>query len=161
MINQKMWLNKFRVLKDTDIPELEAAAASNEFKHGIERSLAESEAHKAYLRGHATRVMAHHLMGAKLANAINDEETALRHGNAYSVAAEHAGFDAGSVPPEVKEGMKGCKGLYAYRPHPSDVFFMPEDEEGAINTPVQPHPDNAKMAQILEGLKKLQALIGG
>jgi hypothetical protein len=39
------------------------------------------------------------------------------------------------------------------------MFFMPEENGEAVNSPVAKHPDNEKMSQIVDGLRKLQELI--
>lgn len=152
----KKWLDKYNILSEDDIPGLDAIAASNEFRRGLERTLAESEAYNAYLREHASKAMAFHLTGARLANLLNDDETALRHGSAYEAAARASGYGIDKVPPEVLKEMAGCKSMYTFKPHPADTFFTPQE---VINQPVDPHPDNAKMAQIVDGLRKLSQLL--
>jgi hypothetical protein len=40
------------------------------------------------------------------------------------------------------------------------MFFLPKDEEGKLDkNPKEPHPENAKIKQVLEGLDKLKGLL--
>lgn len=146
------WLDQYQILDDADVPSLEAAAAANEFKNNMPREQAEALAHQDYMKQHAIRCMAHHWMGGKIAKLLGDQESVDKHGIAYEAAARNSGFDMGSVPPEVMEFAKtGSKDLYKFRNHPSDSFF-PSQQEPVL-------PENEKIVQIVEGLKKLKGLI--
>lgn len=146
------WLDQYNILDDADIPSLEAAAAANEFKGNMPREQAEAAAHQDYMRQHAIRCMAHHWMGGKVAKMLNDQESVDKHGMAYEAAARNSGFDMGSVPPEVMEFAKqGNKDLYKFRNHPSDEFF-PSQQKPEL-------PENEKIVQIVEGLKRLKGLV--
>ena len=147
------WLDIYPVLDEADIHSLEASAASKEFKDMLPREQAEQLAHQEYLKQHAIRTMAHHYMGGKIAKMLNDQESVDRHGIAYSAAAQASGFDMGSVPPEVLEFAKNnVSGLYKYKDHPSDTFFPVPEKKPQL-------PENEKVVQIIEGLKRLQGLI--
>jgi predicted RNA-binding protein len=147
------WLDQYNILDDSDQHSLEAAAAAHEFKGNLPREQAEAKAHRDYMRQHAIRAMAHHYMGGKIANMLNDQESIDKHGIAYESAAQNGGFDMGSVPPEVIEFARaGSQDLYKYKDHPSDAFFPVQCQKPQL-------PDNQKIIQIVEGLKRLQGLV--
>lgn len=158
----KNWLDKYPVLDENDHPSLEATAAINELKNGMPREAAESQAHTDYLKQHAIKAMAHHLLGSKAALAVGNEEAAMQHGKCYEEAAKHSGYGLDRVPEEVQEIIKSKKysKIYGHKPHEADMFFLPKDEEGKLDkNPKEPHPENAKIKQVLEGLDKLKGLL--
>lgn len=162
MDKELKWLDKHSILKEEDIPSLEASAAIHQFRHGKDQDQAELDAHKDYLKDHAIKAMAHHLMGSKAALAVNNEEAALQHGKAYEAAAKHAGFDIGKVPDEVLEAIKNGQHhkLYKFKTHDADQFFLPKDEEGKLDTkPEEPHPNNNNVKKLLDGLAKFKDLL--
>jgi hypothetical protein len=162
MKETKRWLDKYPVLDDSDHPFLESAAAINEFRHGLSREAAEAQAHSDYLKGHAIEAMAHHLLGSKAALAVGNEEAAMQHGKAYEEAAKHSGYGVDKVPDEVQAIIKSKKysKIYGHKAHKADGFFLPKDEEGNLdNKAKEPHSENGKIKQVLEGLEKLKSLL--
>jgi hypothetical protein len=158
----KQWLDKYPVLDEADHPALEASAAIKELRQGLPKEEAESAAHNDYLKQHAVKAMAHHLLGSKAALAVGNEEAAMQHGKAYAEASKHSGYGLDEVPDEVKDIIKSGKysKIYNHKPHEADVFFMPKDEEGKVDKkPKEPHSDNVKIKQVLEGLDKLKTLL--
>ena len=158
----KPWLDKYDVMSEEDHPALEAAASVHEFRNGLPKEQAEAKAHGDYLRGHAIQAMGHHLLGSKAALAVGNSEAAMKHGKAYEAAAKHAGAGLDKVPDEVLEVIKSGKlsGIYNHKSHAADDFFLPKDEEGRVDKdPAEPHKDNAKIKQVLEGLDKLKGML--
>lgn len=157
----KPWLDKYNVISEDDHPYLEASAAAHQFKHGKAQDEAEKEAHKDYLKSHAIKAMAHHLVGSKVALAANNEKAALQHGKAYESAAKYGGFDLDKVPDEVVELIKkGDFKHYNFKGYDADALFLPKDSEGKVDTkPTEPHPDNDKIKKFLSGLEQLKQLI--
>ena len=156
------WLDKYDILSEDDIPVLEASAAIHQFRHGKDQPDAESEAHKGYLKDHAIKAMAHHLMGSKAALALNNTDAAMQHGKCYEAACKNAGFELDKVPDEVIEAVKTGEynKLYKFKGHDADTFFLPKDSEGKIDTkPEEPHQNNTNIKKLLEGLEKFKDLL--
>jgi hypothetical protein len=115
------------ILSQDHIPDLEHAAALNEFEHGFPREDAEEQAYKSYKDDHHKKGAAHHLRGLRAAQASGDIDEAHKHGVAYSLHMGELGHDAmDAVPDDIKalsEG-EGLKPQYKFKSHNADHFLI-------------------------------------
>jgi hypothetical protein len=159
---QLKWLEKHPILKEEDVPSLEAGASIHQFKHGKDQNQAEQDSHKDYLKNHAIQAMAHHLIGSKAALAVNNIEAAMQHGKCYEAASNNAGFELGKVPDEVLEAIKIGEHhkLYKFKGHDADQFFLPKTEEGKPDTkPEELHSNNSNIKKLIDGLAKFRDIL--
>lgn len=125
----KPWQGR-QVLDESDHGGLDAAAAVEEFRNRHPREEAEDRAYKSYLRDHALKAAAHHLIGVRTAHAAGNMETARRHGAQYKASMEAAGEDPMSPPPKsVLDHVQDAKLKVAFKAHPADHFFPADASE--------------------------------
>ncbi len=127
----KLWLNRYPIVHEDHVPDLEARAAVHEFKNRVPREQAELKAHTDYTRERALDAAAHHLVGLKAGHAAGNDEAAKAHAAAYTGAMQHAGFDPYQKPPqEITDRIEAAKqNVYSFKKHPADSFFNPVTEE--------------------------------
>jgi hypothetical protein len=147
----KPWLGKYDVLDEEHHGDLDARAAVHEFRNKLPMEEAQAKAHGDYLRDHALRAAAHHLVGTRAAHAAGNMETAHKHGAQYVAAMEAAGEDPRAQPPkEVLDHVKDAKmKLVTFKSHPADRFFPVAEDEAT--------DDDAEMAGKLDKLKQVSA----
>jgi hypothetical protein len=148
------WRNTYPVLALEDHDLLDTNSSVKEFRGGLSKEQAESEAHKDYLKNHAIDSAAHHLLGMRASTATGHEPAAKRHGQAYSLAVKHLGLNPTDTPSkEILDRAKNIeKNPYSFKAHQADGFFVPKVEIPGTEAP----PEN-KTLQLLERLKSLRA----
>lgn len=143
-----MWLGKYQIIDDEDIEELENRAAILELKQGMLRDAAEHKAYQDYTRIRAIKSLAHHYLGMRLAEAVNDEEAARSHATQYQTALAAGGFEEGEVPQEVLDFIQGnTESPYKFKNHPNDVLFPVAKPEESVEDKV------LKLISIIEEVK--------
>jgi hypothetical protein len=123
-----MWLNRYPVLHDNHLHDLEAAAAINEFDKKLPRAEAEKLAHANYVSDHHAAAAAHHLSGMKAAQSIGNMEEAKKHGAMYHLHVKALGHDpVGPVPPAVQHHFQHDgehQKVYKFKAHKGDRFLL-------------------------------------
>ena len=153
--NVKPWLDHYPVISEDHHPDLDARAAVAEFRDKLPRELAERKAHEDYVKEHAYRAAAHHLLGTRAAVASGHDAAAKRHGEAYVAALEAAGHSAMDAPPQkVLDYIQDLKHqVYSFKGHPADALFQPKSAPKATD-------DDKALRDKLEVLKELRGKLG-
>lgn len=115
------------ILSQDDIPDLERAAALNEFEQGMHREDAEEQAYSDYRRGHHSKGAAHHLRGLKAAQEAGDLDEAHKHGALYSAHMGELGHDSmDKVPDDIKKLAEdeGKPKVYKYKSNAADQLLL-------------------------------------
>jgi len=149
------WRDRYDVLAPEDHDLLDSNAAVHEFRGGMSKEAAETRAHQNYLRNHALDACAFHYLGMRAALAGQNQSAAKRHGEAYSTAMKHLGYNPLETPPkEVLDRAKDSeKNPYSFKAHQADHFFVPEIPQ------VKEPTEKEKTLELIEKLKGLRASI--
>ena len=147
------WQDKYEVLKPEDHDLLDTNSSVHEFRGGMSKEDAEARAHADYLRNHAIDAAAFHYLGMRSALAANHQPAAKKHGEAYSLAMSHLGYNPLDTPPkEILDRAKDAeKGPYSFKAHQADEFFQPKIPQAPEQT------EGQKTLQLIEKLKALKS----
>lgn len=147
---QTLW-NGHPILDESHAAELETLAGVNEFRHKMPKEEAEHAAHRSYMTDRALDMSAHHLIGARAADAAGDEASARQHVEMYATAMKAAGHDPRQTPPkEVLDRIAAARPkVYKFKPHEADSLFEAPREI--------PHEDEPDLWAKLDELKALRA----
>ena len=151
---QPKWRDTYDTLAPEDHDALEANAAVHEFRGGHSKEEAEAKAHQDYLKNHAIDSAAHHLLGMRAAQAVGHTSAAKRHGEAFSLAMGHLGYNPLETPPkDILDRTKDIeKSPYTFKAHQADKFFEPKVEIPGVKEPTE----KDKTLELIEKLKALR-----
>jgi hypothetical protein len=121
-----------RTILDPDhAHELERESAIHEFGGKFPRHEAEGRAYSQYRRKQLAIAAAHHLRGAKAAQALGDMEEAQKHGSLYALHLKELGHESvGPIPDEVRHHLDKTDSKekhYKFKHHPGDSFLLDGD----------------------------------
>lgn len=128
-----LWLSKYPILADDDLPHLEQEAAINEFgERRLPRELAEKEAYNTYKKNSHAKAAAYHLLRMR---ASSGEESA-KHAAHYGFHVEAMGFPAhGEVPDDVKNAIQAedFESPVKFKNHPGDNLLLQSTQKSLQN----------------------------
>lgn len=125
------WLDRFPILHNDHVPDLETRAAVNEFQHKMPRHEAEASAHKQYVQDQLEDAAAHHLLGMKTSQGAGDMHAARKHGVMYGIVMKQLGHSALDAPPPAiaNKAKQQSPSLYSFKPHKADAFALQDTEK--------------------------------
>lgn len=122
-----------RTILDPDhAHELDREAAVHEFGGKYPRHEAEARAYSLYRKKQLAIGAAHHLKGARAAQAVGDMDEAQKHGTLYTLHLKELGHESiGPIPEEVRHHLDKTDGEkhYKFKVHPADAFLLNDGEE--------------------------------
>lgn len=150
----QLWLNRYPVLDEAHVDDLDMRAANHEMKGRKPRDQAEAAAHADYVRERALDSATHHLIGIRAAVAAGQDDASSAHGEAYAAAMKAAGHDPFQPPPqEVMDRLKANRPkVYSFKAHPADQFFVP--------APAEADPADLRIQQLMGHIKALSDQVG-